>query len=100
MNVFLESFKAERWKEQYFRYKPEEEKGSNAYYITVPPNDEKAFQMVEHALENAIDFDSVVGVNVQSVVDMFDKSKMNQIIRFDYDKSKVYAWNKPEGVIS
>lgn len=100
MNAFLESFKAERWKSQYIRYKPEEEKGTLVYYVTVPPDDAKAFELVEQALENAVDFDHVVGVNVESVVDIFDNSKMNQIIRFDYDKDKVYTWHQPEGVIS
>lgn len=100
MNVFLESFKAERWKDQYFRYKPEEEKGSTVFYVTVPPDDTKAYKLVEEALEHSVDFNHVVGVNVQSVVDTFDKSKMNQIIRFDYDKDMVYTWPKHEGVIS
>lgn len=100
MNAFLDSFKTERWKDQYIRYKPEEERGTISYFITVPPNDEVAFELVEKALEHSVKFEHVVGVNVTAVVDLFDNTKMNQMIRFDYDKDKVYEWNKPDGVIS
>jgi len=100
MNAFLDSFKTERWKDQYIRYKPEEEKGTSSFYVTVPPDDAKAYEMVEHVLEHSVQFEHVVGVNVQSVVDIFDTTKTNQIIRFDYDKDKVYVWKKTEGAIS
>lgn len=100
MNTFLEEYKADRWNEKYFQYKPEDQKGTTAYYITVPPDNTKAFEMVEAAINNSVESDHVVGINVRSVVDIFDNSKVNQIIRFDYDKEKAYKWYKPEGAIS
>jgi hypothetical protein len=101
-NPFLESFKADRWKEGYFWYKPEGERETTKsfYSSSVNETDETAFKRVEDVLEHFVNFDYVVGVNVQTnLMEYHGKFHKIQTIRFDMTKDHPDR-PMPQGVIS
>jgi hypothetical protein len=99
-NPFLESFKADRWKEGYFWYKPERERSKSFYSSSVNETDENAFKRVEDVLEHFVNFDYVVGVNVHTnLSELHGKFYKTQVIRFDMTKDHPDR-PMPQGVIS